>query len=199
MGADEFSATRLYRSVGKTATPLASGGGTNGLTISGSTATFTGALPNTIGVGDAIQYDSDGNASIDGLAFIHGRTNSQTYTVKNKSGAPPTPVAAYTGWTIYRAYIRLLNWQTQTENTNIDNLVENFDTSKDLVASNTIMSVACYADADDTNAVEVTLWITDANHYIDIFTPFLSSQVGVTQRHTGTWASGGYKLIASAQ
>ena len=84
IGADEFTATPLYRSVGITATPLASGAA-NALTISGSTATFGVALANNIGVGDAIQYDSDGNGSIDALAFIHGRTSSQSYTVKNKS------------------------------------------------------------------------------------------------------------------
>ena len=90
-GADELAATALYRSVGITATALASGGG-NALTIAGSTATFASGLPAYIGVGDVIQYDSDGNNSIDALAFIHGRTNSQTYTVANKNGATPTAV-----------------------------------------------------------------------------------------------------------
>ncbi|MHA1938714.1 MAG: DUF2341 domain-containing protein, partial [Candidatus Thorarchaeota archaeon] len=54
-------------------------GPANGLTVSGSTATFEIDLDNQIGVGDVIQYDSDGNGSIDALAFIHGRTDSQTY------------------------------------------------------------------------------------------------------------------------
>ena len=58
---------------------------------SGSTATFASALPNNIGVGDVIQYDSDNNGSIDALAFIHGRTNSQTYTVTSRNGADPQP------------------------------------------------------------------------------------------------------------
>ena len=87
-----YAATGLYRSVGITGAALASGAA-NALTISGSTASFASALPNNIGVGDAIQYDSDSNGSIDALAFIHGRTNSQTYTVKNKSGAAPTATA----------------------------------------------------------------------------------------------------------
>ena len=119
IGADEFTATPLYRSVGITATALASGAA-NALTISGSTATFGVALANNIGVGDAIQYDSDGNGSIDALAFIHGRTSSQSYTVKNKTGATPTAVAGDNDWALYRAYTRLANWESQTENTNID-------------------------------------------------------------------------------
>jgi len=73
IGADEFSqnATPLYRSVGATITALASGAG-NGLVISGSTALFDSSLPDNVGVGDAIQYDSDNNGSIDAIAFIHG-------------------------------------------------------------------------------------------------------------------------------
>ena len=74
--------------MGITATALASGAA-NALTIAGSTATFVSALPNNIGVGDVIQYDSDNNGSIDALAFIHGRSNSQTYTVKSRNGAEP--------------------------------------------------------------------------------------------------------------
>ena len=70
IGADEAAAVELYRSVGTTATALESGTG-NGLTISGSTATFDSGLADNIGVGDVIQYDSDGNSSIDALAFIH--------------------------------------------------------------------------------------------------------------------------------
>ena len=83
--------TSLYRSVGNSATALASGSG-NALTILGSTATFGSVLSDSIGVGDAIQYDSDGNDTIDAIAFIHGRTDSQTYTVKDKDGATPTAV-----------------------------------------------------------------------------------------------------------
>ena len=46
------------------------------MTISGSTATFESGLYDNIGVGDAIEYDSDGNDSIDAIVFIHGRTSA---------------------------------------------------------------------------------------------------------------------------
>ena len=90
IGADELTSTALFRSVGITATALASGAA-NALTISGSTATFGSGLPTNIGVGDVIQYDSDGNSSIDALAFIHGKNISDTvYTVKHcQRGALP--------------------------------------------------------------------------------------------------------------
>ena len=138
--------TPLFRSVGITATSLASGAA-NALTITGSTATFGSGLPPNIGVGDVIQYDSDGNASIDALAFIHGRTNSQTYTVKNKNGAAPTAVIGDNNWDIYRAYTSLFNWELQTENPNILEPVENdVNPSLNLVTAKAIMFVACYGD-----------------------------------------------------
>ena len=110
IGADEFGAaaivTVLYRSVGTTAAALESGT-TNALTISGSTATFASGLADNIGVGDAIQYDSDGNSTIDAIAFIHGRTSSTEYTVKDAAGNAPTAVAGDNDWGLYRAYTSL--------------------------------------------------------------------------------------------
>ena len=53
---EEENVNSLYRSVGTTATALASGN-CNALTISGSTATFGSGLLNSIGVGDVIEYD----------------------------------------------------------------------------------------------------------------------------------------------
>ena len=196
IGADEFSATRLYRSVGNNGgAALASGGGSNPLSISGSTATFGAALANpNIGVGDVIQYNSNG-----ALAFIYSRSNSQVFTVKDKAGNPPTAVAGDTGWFIYRAYRSLNNWESQTENASIVAGLRDFDVPAglNLVTANTVIAVACYADANDTTAVLIDGWTTDASHYISIFTPYLLGHVGATQRHTGTWASGGYALVAN--
>ena len=196
MGADEFTAIILYRSVGNNGgAALASGGGSNALSISGSTATFGAALANpNIGVGDVIQYNANG-----ALAFIHGRSNSQVFTVKDKAGNPPTAVAGDTGWFIYRAYRSLNNWQFQNENASIVAGLRDFDVPAglNLVTANTVMAVACYADANDTTTVLIDGWTTDAGHYISIFTPYLLGHVGATQRHTGTWASGGYALVTN--
>jgi hypothetical protein len=191
-GADELAATALYRSVGITGTALASGAG-NALTIAGSTATFASGLPNIIGVGDAIQYDSDNNGSIDALAFIHGRTSAQAYTVKDKSGAAPLATATPdTDWAVYRAYTSLFNWAAQNENGNISNApvaLRDFDTSSDLVSANTTMNVACYGDGADTQSIVNvgSAWITGPSNYIRIYTPYLPVEVGTSQRHSGTW------------
>ena len=189
----EFTpSTALYRSVGTTATALENGSG-NSLTISGSTATFGNALSNSIGVGDVIQYDSDGNSTIDAIAFIHGRTDSQTYTVKDKDGGAPTAVTGDNDWAIYRAYTSLANWENQIENSNITEPTEDdVNPSTNLVTADTIMMVACYADGVDSSVVTINGWTTDSNHYIKIYTPISAGEVGATQRHDGTWGGGGY-------
>ncbi len=190
IGADEIVGTALYRSVGITGAALASGAG-NALTISGSTATFANPLPNNIGVGDAIQYDSDNNGSIDALAFIHGRTSSQAFTVKSKTGAAPTATGTPdTDWAIYRAYTSLASWEAQNENGSISNApvaLRDFDTSRNLVSSNTTMNAACYGDGADITPVTVSGWTTGVANYIRIYTPYLASEVGTSQRHAGTW------------
>ena len=188
----------LYRSVGITATALESGT-SNGLTISGSTATFDSDLTDNIGVGDAIQYDSDNNGSIDALAFIHGRTSSTVYTVKNKDGGAPTATTAKdSDWGIYRAYTSLANWESGSENANIDAAVRSkVDPSTNLVTTNTIMRVACYGDGADTSSVIIDGWTTGVDNYINIYTPVFSSEVGVSQRHNGQWDATKYQLVAS--
>jgi len=171
----------------------------NGLTISGSTATFDSGLSNNIGMGDVIQYDSDNNGTIDSLAFVHGRTSSTQYTVKNKDGGTPTATQAKDNdWAIYRAYTSLANWQSQTENPNITEPVENdVNPSINLVTANTIMNVACYGDGQDSTAVTIDGWTTGANNYINVYTPYLPSEVGTSQRHNGQWDTGKYRLVGS--
>ncbi len=186
--------------MGITPGALATGAG-NALTISGSTATFAAALPGNIGVGDVIKYDSDNSGTItpsDAIAFIHGRTDSHVFTVKDKSGATPTPVAGDTDWSVFRAYRSLADWESQTENPSILEPSENdVNPSPDLVTAGTIMNVACYADGADTAAVTITGWTTGAATYIDIFTPYQPSHVGASQRHSGVWDTSKYRLVAS--
>jgi hypothetical protein len=167
----------------------------NELVISGSTATFGTGLADTIGVGDVIQYDSDDNGSIDALAFIHGRTSSTEYTVKDKNGSAPTAVTSDYDWAIYRAYTSLANWESQTENPNITEPVENdVNPSPNLAAYNTIMNVACYGDGEDTTSAYINSWTTGPNNYIRIYTPVSPSEVGTSQRHNGTWDTSAYRI-----
>ena len=181
----QISVSSLYRSVGTNANNLNTDGRT--VTISGTTATFSDSMPSTIGVGDVLQYQVAGAYY---LAFIYGRTSDTVYTVKTANAGTPQAAAAGTSVSVYRAYTSLFNWEAQDENDSFNDAVENFDTMTDLVAANAVMNVACYDDGSDTTAVQIDGWITGANSYIKIYTPYLSSEVGTSQRHNGTWGGG---------
>ena len=176
--------TALYRSVGTDGTNLNTG---QTVEIVGTTATFSGDMPNTIGVGDVLEYGATN------LAFISGRTSATVYTVQSATGGTPAATGVATPVSLFRAYTSLFNWEAQTENTSIASSVRNFDTSTALDTNNTIMQVAAYADGPDTDGSQVTIgseWVTGPNAYIRIYTPVSTSEVGVSQRHTGIASTG---------
>lgn len=176
--------TKIYRSVQVNKTAAIATNALGSLTISGSTATFSAAMPDTLGVGDAIVY----NASLS-ICFIHGRTSSTVYTVKSASGGTPTAIITDIGWNAYRAYVQPGEWESGTENTGIPAGVRNFDAgNRNLVSNNEQWHVAFYRST--TAEVQVTTqgWVTDptTNNYIRWFTPYDPTEVGTTQRHRGT-------------
>ncbi|MHA1332367.1 MAG: hypothetical protein ACTSR2_14965, partial [Candidatus Hodarchaeales archaeon] len=197
------SETMIYRSVGPGNTSaLATGSSYGSLTISNTTATFANNLPDNIGVGDAIQYDSDGNGTIDAIAFIHGRTSATQYTVASASGGTPTAVSGDTDWSIFRAYTSLYYAERGIENTGIDTAVRDFDTwsgGRDIVTNNEIWNIALYGDGVDDagDGIEIYGWTTGPSNYIRIYTPTSTTEVGVSQRHNGKWNTNKYILQAT--
>jgi hypothetical protein len=191
----------IYRSVAAGATAaLASGTVSNTLTISGTTASFSGTLPSNVGVGDVIQYDSADAATPTTVAFISGRSSSSSYTVLTKAGATPTAGTALQNWSIYRAYTSLSNALAGTENTGISSGVRNFDSgAMNLVSNNFIWKFALYGNGTtaDTTAVTLSGWTTDVDRYVQVYTPALSSEVGVSQRPTGVWDTSKWHLSLS--
>ncbi|MCX5698017.1 MAG: filamentous hemagglutinin N-terminal domain-containing protein, partial [Candidatus Omnitrophica bacterium] len=180
----------LYRSVGTNSADLNTSPRT--VTISGTTATFNGAMPDNVGVGDVLQYVI---SSTYYLAFITGRTSSTVYTVNNSSGGTPQAASAGQVVNVYRAYNSLANWQSQTVNTTIDSsVISSVNPSKGLVTAGTVMMVPCYADGLDTASVTITGWTTSATNYIQIYTPYQTSEVGASQRHSGVWDDTKYRL-----
>lgn len=172
--------TQIYRSmqVNKTAAIATNGIGT--LTISGTTATFSGALPDSIGVGDVINY----NATLS-IAFIHGRTSSTVYTVKTTTGGTPTAIVADAGWNIYRAYTSMQGWENGSENTGIPIGVRNFDGgNRNLVTNDETWNIAWYRSTE-TATLSIAGWTRDATHRLRIYAPYATSEVGTTQRHLG--------------
>jgi hypothetical protein len=187
---DGGSATTLYRSVGTDGSELVDDADCT-VGISGSTATFNSdaacVMPDNIGVGDVLVYNNGSNQ----LAFIHGRTSAKVFTVKDKDGGTPAAASAGTSVGVYRAYTLLSNWESQTENGNIAEPTENdVNPSMDLVTANTIMMVACYNDAAMDDDLDIGDWTTGSSNYIRIFTPTDTSEVGTSQRHTGTAGTG---------
>lgn len=198
---------RIFRSMGfNQTTALASGGGTNGLSISWTTgiATFASALPDNVGVGDVLVFKLSGSGVSDWRALIQKRISSTQYVLSDVSGLPInfTKSGTDTQWAIYRAYTSLSGLNSGSENTGIPAGLRNFD---DHTAGRTIYyyreqwHVALYADATDTGAVTFGNWgcssicsSSGKDYYIRFFTPSNSGEVGISQRHNGTPGSTGY-------
>jgi hypothetical protein len=193
IGAHE-APVEIFRSVGPGATTSLN---TDSRTveISGSTATFSGAMPNNVGVGDVLQYQVDSTYH---LAFIQSRTSDTVYSVRKADGTAPTATPAGTAVSVFRAYTSLANAESGTENTGIESTVRNFDTwtgGRDLVSNNEQWNIACYANGTTADSVGVAIggWTTGEHNYLKVYTPVLSSEVGVSQRHEGKWDESKYK------
>jgi len=193
--------TPIYRSVGpRNNTALATGLG-NTLTVAGSTAAFTWPLPPEVGVGDVIQYDSDGDDAVDALAFIYTRISGSEFRVRDVAGnAPAATLAGDEDWAVFRAYIYLDTAEDATENSGLDDLLQNFDTwtdGRDLVTNNEIWNIACYGDAPDNRIAVFYGWTTGPANYLRIYTPVDAWEVGVSQRHGGKWSTSAYRMNPS--
>ncbi len=198
IGADQ-TARKIYRSVGPFNTSsLADYVGEGVMTLTATSATFAIALPDNVGVGDVIQYDSDNTGGVDTLAFIHGRASSTEYSIRDKNGEYINVASTtITTWGLYRAYTSLFNAEAGTENTGLDDALENFDSwsdGRDLISGNEQWNIALYGDNPDTTVTRFTDWLSSIQNYLKIYTPYLSSEVGVSQRHNGTWTDGAYSL-----
>jgi hypothetical protein len=181
--ASALAQTNIYRSsqVGKTSALFTSS--SNNLTISSTTATFGSAVPDTVGPGDAIQYDSDGNSSIDAICFIVSRASSTSYTVQSSSGGTPTAVTNDQDWSIYRAYTSWSNLEARTENSGIAAGVSNFDSGStyDLDTNNQALWAVLYRGADGT-AVSANAWTTSSTDRVIFYVP-TTADLPVTQRN----------------
>jgi hypothetical protein len=200
IGADE-TATRIYRSVGPSNTTALDTDNSHAdtITIASGIATFSAEVPDNVGMGDVILYDSDNSDTItsaDSLVFIHGRTDGTHFKVRNQAGAVPGDLAINDTYSVYRAYTSLFNAEAGTINSTLSGLGISFTGgNRDLVTNNEQWNIACYGDAVDTTTVVINDWTTSENNFIKIYTPVSLSEVGMSQRHsglehTGYWTSG---------
>jgi len=192
---------KIYRSVGPNATDVIALGKNNPLNITDSIATFATSLPDIVGVGDAIQYDSNDDDLVDTIAFVQERLSSTQYVIQLADTLAAIPVRDDLDWSIYRAYTSLFNAEAGIENESIHANLKNFDSwadGRDLVANNEQWHIACYADADDTSFVTIAGWVTDETHFIRFFTPVETNEVGQSQRHNGAVDGSGYQLFPTS-
>lgn len=169
---------------------------TNAITISGSTLTATNPFPDSIGVGDAVQYDSSNSGAVTSIAFLHSRTSSTVWTVKRANGAAPSPCTSDTDGDIFGAYTSLANYIAGTENTGISATVRAFDSwNTSLITTTQERHAICYPGTDATT-VEIN-WISNSTYQLKIYTPYLTSDVGTTQRHAGIFTGRCYFLSTS--
>jgi hypothetical protein len=160
------------------------------------------ALPVNVGVGDVIQYDANGDSSVDTVAFIHRRVSSNRFEVQNSTGANPVAVATDNDWSVFRAYTSLADAESGSENVGIDGGLSNFDTwsgGHDLVTNDLVWNIACYGDAADTTAVTIGGWTTGPSNVLRVFVPIAPSQVGTRQRHHGVWDTSYYHRVVSGR
>ncbi len=191
------SAPGIYRSVGPgnvsalvRSTPLAP----NTLVIAGTTATFSTPLPDQVGLGDVIEYDSDGDDNVDALAFITERVSSTEYFVAAELGGPPA-AGTSTRWAMFRAYTSLASAMIGETNPAVAKAFDGWGIAPhDVAALGVPWHVACYADAIDNRIVRLDNWITSATAFVRIFTPRESYEVGISQRHAGRWSDAAYSL-----
>ncbi len=200
----EVTERHVFRSVGAGRVSALAIGTGNPVTIDGIAATFAAALPDDVGVGDALQYDADDDGVADALAFIRHRHDASHFIVKTATDGRPVASATNVRWQLFRAYTSFADADGGIGNLGLDATVRNFDDRSlptDLVAAETKWSFACYADAPHvaTGApVFVQDWVTSTTYDVRIFAPSAADEVGRSQRHRGIWNDAACTMVNAA-
>lgn len=181
---------------------IATGSASATLTISGSTATFSSALPDSVGVGDILVYDANNNGTVDNLAVIRERTTSCVWTVKDSIDGTSglNNVTGDADWSIYRAYTSLNNAVASTENTGVPLALRGFNIwggAATLITPNLTMTFACYpgTDASTLSLIAIT---SNGTNWLKAYTPYLPTEVGRRMRHSGKWTGRAYALATTS-
>jgi hypothetical protein len=184
--------TKIYRSVGPSNTAAVDDHNTGADTIAivGDQVTFSSPIVDIVGVGDVLVYDGGTK-----FAFIHGRTSSTVYTLKKTNGITDPDIQTINNdWEIFRAYTSLADADEGVENTGVPVGIRDFDTwvsGRDLVDNNEQWNIALYDDdVDSTESTINTAWVTSKDKFLKIFSPKKIIEVGISQRHDGSYGNG---------
>jgi len=169
----------MFYSVGTETGTLYSG---NASAING-VLTLVSPASNNIGVGDEVRVGSN-------RYYINGRNSSTEFTIQNSSANGGTPgdtniTFGSQSISIYRAFNTLSSAESGARDSNHLN-------TGNLAINLFQLNFACYADGEMSNNSQFsnTNWTTDPYRYIKVYTPTLTSEVGTSQRHNGTWGTG---------
>ncbi len=176
-----YTYPKVYYSVGTSTADLRSGSPT--ITIASGTATFSAAQPDNIGVGDKITYNTSS------ICYISARTSSTVYTVVTATGGTPADVTNQTVNSIKRTFNLISTAESSSTGASYLN-------TADLVAGGYTLYWPCYNDGAMNDAVTIDGYTTGSNRFIQIYTPTATTEVGASQRHTGT-AGTGFRLVPS--
>ena len=176
----EFNPTAMYYSVGTQAASLYS----NNASAASGTLTLAVAAASNVGVGDEVRVGAS-------RYYITRRQSSTQFTIQNSAANLGTPgdtniTFASQAITIFRAFNSLTAAEANSSN------ASHLNTS-DLVAGNFQLNWPCYKDGLMNDQVTISGYTTGIFNYIRAYTPVFSSQVGTSQRHTGT-ARTGFRL-----
>ncbi|MBN2358466.1 MAG: hypothetical protein JXR83_03375 [Deltaproteobacteria bacterium] len=186
---------QIFRSVGpNNRAPLASHSGS--LSVYSGVANIAPGPGDRIGVGDILAYSAYSGGGYDTAAMIVRRISATSYEVRTMDGdSAPDTSSDTTMWKIFRAHTSLAEALRGDLNSGLQSLGLTLPPETgDLVGSNRVLNILCYADAVDTESASLGEVTTSPVHRVRIYTPHLASEVGVSQRHAGTWSESVYTI-----
>src|SRR5690606_1349207 len=131
----------------------------------------------------------DNGGSIDAHGVIARRNSSTEYKIVTISNGVPTNTSSGDqDWMIFRYYTSLYDAERGSINSGLDPYVspnELFSGSINLVSNDYVWNIALYAGTD-SGAVDFN-WTSDRFNMLRMFTPYKETEVGISQRHNGSW------------
>ena len=185
IGADE-AAIQVFYSVGQNTDDHKTG--SPNLTIASGVGTFSVAQTATnMGVGDKVTYDTST------VAYISEKISTTEWKLITATGGTPANITDSTVVSIAHPFASL---SAALPSSPGGSKGASYLNTADLVTGNYQLNIPCYYDTGaDTTAVDINGWTTGAANYIKVYTPNnTTTEVNQSQRHSGKWDEGKYKM-----
>ena len=175
-GAEETTVNTETKSVGTGGQEIFSTGTATNVP-STTIVTFSTALPDNVGIGDALVFTPSATTTI---YYIEARDSANQVRLHTE----PVEQHDTEAFKIGRVYSTLSGWEAGEQ--------------ADLTAGGgTVKQASCYGDGADTTAFTVTGWTTSASTFIRIFAPTSTDEVGTTQAHSGIWDASKFNMAVT--